>query len=321
MASQVVGRVRPTKEVEFDPAATYGPLDRVKIDDVIYECTGQTLAGESPSTTPDRWIVISPGFSKEEFDAVTLLAENALPKSGGEMTGPVSGLKIGGSLSANLYDASAVSAKWARDRCLYKAVNGLDVFIDSVNGSDTADLYAGRGSMEKPFLTLHAAANLIGAAYAGIGGVTFKLLNDIALPESGTLYMPLDFITRITSADPDNPVKVTVTKNFALGSGNFALGDLKIHGSDGAQNLIFCTGYSRYSRVLIDGSIEFSGTAAQAVIGVYWGGRVNILGGAQLTGSPSGKKYDVGQASQLFTSGVQIPGSLAGQVSTGSVFA
>lgn len=321
MAKQYIGRVRAGEPVEYSNSTSYSILDRVEFEGGIYECKKSTAAGESPLTTPAKWILLSLGITKPEFEEVKGKAENA----------PIN------------------------------IVTPIELHVAD-GGSDTADLGAGRGSEEMPFLTLMGAYQYVASNYVGIratiilhkdavlDGPVRNLLIPIVIQSDSTrrtITLDANIDLRGGCLTLDN-VNVDCGENYLACSGLDQAANLWLRNVSmtGSKTLLYCLFFP--SNLMLMGNCSFTGTSANAralsvgrgraemnsntdtltfngqfamVIQVASSG-IALLPG-NLTGSATGKRYDLANGATLNVQGKgaeAIPGSIAGTCDASSKY-
>lgn len=247
-------------------------------------------------------------------------AEAALPKAGGEMTGPVSNFKLSG-LAANIYDASAVSSKWVKDYAPRKTGNSSVLWVNELTGSDTANLMEGRGfSQDMPFLTLVAAAAWASAHMSG-SAVTINLDSDINLPSGLNVVCP-NLGTLIISADT-HTINLGAPISVSYGKLNIKRG--KFVAASSMRCFMYAAGLAGCNPVLsLEHTIELQGTVTEAAIMAAYGGTVIMYTGSELTGNVTGKRYSALNCGRILVGGrgaEAIPGTEAGICDASSIYA
>lgn len=412
MASQIIGPVRPGAPTAYDSTKTYTPPNRVVIAGVVWECVKKTAIGESPITTPEKWIVVSPGFDKQQYEAAlasieeaqqaaddaALLAEGALPKSGGTMTGQLSIHKDvqaklflydmrmeravdpsvdlynsvdfldknGGALGmvenwqtpngtscmslmarnitssgqfvlqrlgaailrdgtaysygppprANNYGNDLVTTKWALDNFRRFTPSG-NLYVDPANGSDTVDLYAGRGwSKDKPFASLNAALNVLGH-FVSSNEIAINLMSNMEWTASLHWFKFPSINSLIIRSDPDGPKRtLNVPAQIAHYCSMVGLDNIIINFTNSSSGGFDVNGAYRGSSptLLLRAGVELRG-AAPTVIGARNNAFVNVASG--VSGTITGRKYAASGGSTI-VGAANIPGTTAGTVDASS---
>lgn len=212
---------------------------------------------------------------------------------------------------ANNYGTDIVTMKAMKDYALGKQSADVTLFVNAETGSDTADLFAGRGfSKEMPFCGLDAAVIWARTNLAGIFSATIMLCSDISLPNWLTLYANNIRNLIITSDSPDTKRTIHFTGGGSLlgSTGSVVVRDLKFETST-AENFIKADGLCQF---FIGTGVEFSGTVSGAAL--LSTRSAQMFAPYEITGTVTGKKYEVASNAFLQTYGKldQIPGTIAG---------
>lgn len=247
--------------------------------------------------------------------AVEEIPQICLPRTGGEMLGPVGNLKLAGELNPLLYDASAVSAKWAVDKLTNNLASQTNVFVKPSTGSDTQNLNSGRGLFEDlPFASVEAAYAWIMASHASNGVVYISLLEDVVCEENLNIFMGAVATLGIISYPLDGELrKITFKQGLQIYSGHVGLNTLKVDiPREGYGNAFHVTGNMRgTSPMLTLKKCELSGSVEQVFALDY---NATIFWGSDCASTIDGKKYSCVKGSRLLTAAGEssLPGTTAG---------
>lgn len=235
-------------------------------------------------------------------------ADAALPKAGGEMTGPVSNLKIGGVLDADLYDASAVTMKAMKDYAPMNLAMTSMIHVGGDNASDTADLNAGRGlSADKPFASLTGALLWAVMNTVRFTNLTLMIHSDLVYDYSGQIWNPNIGRIQLISSDTNQHI-ITLQQPIELVCGNLTFEyNLKLV-SSGVSNFFYINGLMGACRLTIGEGVELSGEVTES-IRVANGGVCVVAG--NMTGVVTGKKYSCTTGGMIIGAS-KIPGTEAG---------
>lgn len=220
----------------------------------------------------------------------------------------------------NDYGNDIVIMKTLKDYAQKVIPTNAEIFIDAINGSDTADLFTGRGlSADKAFKSLPAAYRWA-ARYLTVplNRLLFRLLSDITLTEQLVLNSINSVYIQISG---DVPERKITCKGIGVEVGNLMLSDLHIQGDGSLQSLVWAGGTfgNAYLRL---GSLQFSGTVTQGTVKAQWGGAVSAHGA--FTGTVNGPRYYGYKGGRILTgngSQTLIPGTEAGVLDATSIYA
>ena len=238
-----------------------------------------------------------------------------------------------------LYSNDGVTFQSMVDYAPQKTTAQKNIHVNANTGSDTADLYNGRGlSEDMPFKTPLAALAYADSNIVGMYDVNIILHSDCscALPQRFLNSRLLNIMSDGTKR------KLTLTDNIWMLQGAVRFSNLSI-----AMQSYFMTAkdqnFSRFAFVGVDftgtamkicanggvvdfeGSCTFNGTAsADGLITADIGGKASLWNGASLSGSVAGKRYAAKNGSSILVQGKgpnAIPGSEAGSCDATSVYA
>lgn len=194
----------------------------------------------------------------------------------------------------------------------------LDIYIDAINGSDTADLHNGRGlSASKPFKTINSCLGYIKRYYRGSFVCDLQLLSDITEDNFG-LFLPVNTQIRINGSGGIRTINFRVVSCY---SGTLLFGDnlaLNINNSGGSG--ILCVGQN--SNMQFVKAMTINGSA-QTLVTCIQNGYVDISNSMTLTGNFSGRRYYCGTGGIINSHGKGVnalPGTAAGTVEDSASF-
>lgn len=217
---------------------------------------------------------------------------------------------IWGTVDSNLYNATISTMKAMKDYAAMKLASQTNMYVNAETGSDTADLFMGRGfSEEKPFKSLAAL---------------FQYLNNISTPSLIEVHLKSDI--SISNANGVIYSNVNIGGVALNGEGHVInLSDVQyVH--SGCLRLLNCnfnatatigafwavvSTYSSNSSLIFQEGNTFNGTVSTAAIVARDSGQVQILGSAQITGNVTGKKYSCTNGG-IIIGASKIPGTEAG---------
>lgn len=272
------------------------------------------------------------------------LAQAALPKSGGELSG---GISLP-SPEADVCGQEAVTAAWIRRYAYERAAGNLRVFVGGAGASDEGDIRAGWGlAVGRPFASLAKAVSAIAQNYAGLASyICIELQEDTNISDTLAIAMPHVPQLLITGSDP--AIKLNVGASLQVTCGHTRMSNLDVRFSGGGHmravgyyNLsalsfgdISFSGESWYlyamgvsaSITFALGNITFGGTASGAFVQASNGGVIQIVStGGSLTGAnASGSRYRARNGGRILTGGAGpdfFPGSEDGTLDASSIYA
>lgn len=175
---------------------------------------------------------------------------------------------------------------------------------------NAADVWGeGRGfSADNPFRTLGGAIKLVKQNFADSQQSSFALHSDQDL--TGDIYATSNGML-IYSADPSNPVTLTVT-DVTLNSGSFIVGNVNMRAAEGAKWCWRIVPRLSHAQLTFYHPVEFFGSVSEAVF-VLSHAAVLMIEKA-LSGDITGSRYFCINGSRILTFGKadQLPGTIEG---------
>lgn len=187
------------------------------------------------------------------------------------------------------------------------------VYVDAVNGSDTADLFTGRGeSQEKPFKSLPASIQWINANVASGRGVIIYLMSDVTLEESFHVYS--HNVSRIMISSLGDKKTITLKAPIRIVNGCLELDNVNIATSNTPESAVQAVGYYGHAHLILNG-VEFSGAVSGVVVDAWYDAYVEVNG--NIPGNITGKKYASAFGATIHGAS-KIPGTEDGTVDANS---
>ena len=221
----------------------------------------------------------------------------------------------------NNYGTDIVTTKYLKDYAPQK--HGLDIhlYIDAVTGSDTNDLFAGRGmSLDKPFASLLAAVNWVKTNICGAGTIYINLLSDIVLTGNLTIDAPQVKSILIQGHLTSKKITIPSGNRIYVSGGGAAFQRVEIIGNNALQ-LLCCDAQRHASHAFFGGEVTFNGSVTNSTLSSVIGGQ--ILVAESINGSVTGTRYRCMHGASIITRGLgenAIPGSAAGVCDSSSAY-
>lgn len=195
------------------------------------------------------------------------------------------------------------------------------LWVNEQTGSDTANLYEGRGfSAAMPFQSLLAAVAWVCANMSG-NSVTINLASDITLP-SGLNVACSSIGTLIINAQSRT---VHLGGPISVHYGKLAVKHGKYVADTPIRSFMYAAGLSGCNPVLsLEGDIELQGAVNEAAVMAAYEGTVIMNIGNTLTGNVTGKRYRALNGGHILVGGrgeEAIPGTIDGTVDAVSIYA
>lgn len=209
----------------------------------------------------------------------------------------------------NNYASDIVNTKAMKDYAPYVIPGGATLHIDAVNGSDTADLFMGRGfSQEKPFKTLNALFMWLSRC-SSQSIVSVVLHSDIQYPPTNQVYRePMIFAVQLQSDDVRRTINIMNEGGLVIQGGVLRFANINLQAS-GIGHFISVDGQTGYAKCFIGNDVSMDGEVTVAALSVTRGGECYIH--APVTGNVTGKKYICTNGGMIIGAS-SIPGSEAG---------
>ena len=323
-----------------DAAATKTALDAVKAtaDGALQKSGGEMTGGlirkihsiEVANPTVGAWGTLIRGTDNNNADSALLLSRTTATGSGNELVSyslndgnPVN-QRIGiycnsdGSGYATCppprpdnYGTDIVNAKAMKDYAPMKLTQATTIHVNAETGSDTADLFAGRGfSEEKPFKTLLAAIRYVSSMLVGGYHVSIMLHSDAELPaNTSELYLGNVGIVSVISASNSNKNTITMGGQVFIRKGSLRLANAKFN-LPSVAGLFACSGTKAgWAHLFIDSGVEVTGNVTEELFEITYGGSLFV--GASITGTVTVKKYICTNGGMIIGAS-KIPGTIDG---------
>lgn len=236
-------------------------------------------------------------------------ASNALPKTGGTLTGP---LNLA-ALPVLDYSTQAASTSWTKNFAMQKATSNLILYAGGANASDTADLFIGRGlSSDKPFATLTGAMQWANCNVASCYSVICILQADTTVED---LWIRGINFGGVGIQSDSTRRKLTVTGRIVVERGTLTLSNLTIEGNTTNELL---NALSPLSYLYIRSDIELTGKAGRSLFAANGG---TILLESGMTGNITAQRYRAQNCGRILASGKpdEIPGTADGSKDDNSI--
>lgn len=214
---------------------------------------------------------------------------------------------------ANAYGKEIATMKALKDYAMRRSPDAIDVYIDTVNGSDTAGLFQNRGfSEDMPFASLGAAIAFVKASYVNASNVRYNLLSDASLNANSNQNMS-GGMNSIIQSPAGKPKRTLTVSNVNILAGCMTLRDVNVQISAGSGYMckVFCK-YGQGTLVFAEG-VSLSGQVSSATVIAEQCGRVFVQ--ADIGGSVTGKRYSAATGGVIITNGRganAIPGTIDG---------
>lgn len=219
------------------------------------------------------------------------------------------------------YANDIVNTKALKDWAAKKLTKTENTYVGGANASDTADLWDGRGSADKPFAALDAAIKWVNSTISGPNEISLVLQDDVVLPTSITICCPQLARLSIKSDSTRRKLKLGAQGISIIGGVVIFDGvDLEAPAA-GCDKFVWAAG-TYGNPVAKFNNCGFFGTATFAVLSATWGGKILVQG--TITGEAIGKRYYATGGSCIITGGQgpdYIPGTIDGTCDASSVYA
>lgn len=206
------------------------------------------------------------------------------------------------------YGSDIVTMKAMKDYAPMNLTEDVDIHVNAETGSDTADLFAGRGfSAEKPFKSLDGAVKWVSSKIHGPYTINMILHSDITAASFQSVYLGNSLLRYYLQSDSTKR-SVNLT-NAVLRNGCLLLKNIHIAIGAGARRAITVTGGEAVTPLLYIGTgVEISGAVSEQAF-VSAGALIRIS--APISGNVTGSKYRALDGGMII--GVSnIPGTVDG---------
>lgn len=215
------------------------------------------------------------------------------------------------------YGTDIVNMKAMKDYAPMKVADTVNIHVNAETGSDTADLFAGRGfSEEKPFKSLPAALNWIAHNLVNDTRIHVILHSDITFSKSYTAQFPN--VSSIGIQSDNTRRTITCMTGFTLSGAvvkfenlNFAIN------MNGEGNMFYLTGFEAGIPKLVLKDCNFTGSCGTLI--AAFDGSIAVIQNA-LTGNVDAKKYNCLTGSTIIGAS-RIPGTIDGTHDASSIIA
>lgn len=205
-----------------------------------------------------------------------------------------------------------------------KLTTPTNFHVNADTGSDTADLFNGRGlSEDKPFKTLEACISHILYNYSGHAAVVV-LHSDVDF-RGLTWQINGPSYIKVTSDSIKRTINHTgTTYVFKINDGEFTVENIIINANPvSCTTFLFCDGgFGGNPKICIGSDVKFNGAVTDATCCAWWGGK--ILTRRSIGGTVTGKRYSALHSSRIMVTGQgaeAIPGTEAGTCDESSTYA
>lgn len=209
------------------------------------------------------------------------------------------------------YDNRIATSKYVKDIAIL-ALPFTDWHVGGAGESDTADLFNGRGSEDKPFSTLPGCLYHLCSRYGSRSAANIVLHKDVSL--TGYIHL-LALLPRVTITSDTTLRTITLSGVSPINVLNGTLGFQNVNFQvDNVEEAFKVSGGYGPCQLIFGGNIAINGTITGATMTAINGGNIYIQPEATLSGTVTGggKKYAAYNGSRIFLGGHEIPGSVAG---------